>query len=111
MKRADFENLAAALLFPHGNRVVVKTTRKHTDNIKIWLTPRSSPVLVQCKYWQLLSVDAEMVMELQTLMHDHKARIVNIVTCGIFTLDAIEYARRAKNIVLIDGSRLLALFS
>lgn len=64
--------------------------------------------LVQCKQWKTRQVAVNVVRELSGVISVERADGGIIVTCGIFTKEAKEFAKRA-NITLIDGLQVLEL--
>lgn len=65
-------------------------------------------VLVQCKQWKTRQVAVGVVRELLGVIAVEGANGGVVVTCGVFTKDARDLARRA-NITLIDGMAVLRL--
>jgi restriction system protein len=65
---------------------------------------------VQCKHWKAGTVGVEAVRELSGVMTAESVKHGVIVTCGGFTLDAMEFAS-ASSIALIDGPRLMQLIA
>jgi restriction system protein len=65
--------------------------------------------LVQCKQWRSYKVGVNIVRELRGVMSVQGAAGGFVVTSGVFTDDARQFAREA-NIVLIDGSGLTKVF-
>lgn len=65
-------------------------------------------VLVQCKQWRTRQVAVGVVRELLGVIALEGADAGIVVTCGAFTKDAREFAKRA-NISLIDGMTVLRL--
>jgi restriction system protein len=64
--------------------------------------------LVQCKHWRSQRVSVSVVREMYGLLAHHGADAVKIVCTGVFTADAVDFAR-GKPIELIDGAALLEL--
>lgn len=65
-------------------------------------------VLVQCKQWKTRQVAVGVVRELLGVITLEGADAGIVVTCGVFTKDAHDFARRA-NITLLDGMGVLKL--
>jgi restriction system protein len=65
-------------------------------------------VLVQCKQWKTRQVAVGVVRELLGVIALEGADAGVVVTCGVFTRDAREFAQRA-NITLLDGMAVLGL--
>lgn len=65
-------------------------------------------VLVQCKQWKTRQVAVGVVRELLGVIALEGADGGIVVTCGVFTKDARDFAARA-NITLVDGMAVLEL--
>nr|WP_309476970.1 restriction endonuclease [Trinickia acidisoli] len=68
----------------------------------------SEVFLVQCKQWRAFKVSVIVVRELYGVMAAKGAAGGFVVTSGVFTRDAHEFAE-GKNIELIDGTTLAAM--
>lgn len=76
--------------------------------IDVVLRRRSRTILVQCKQWTAKQVGVAVVRELAGVIAVRGADGGVVVTCGVFTRDAHEFAKRA-GITLIDGMGLLRM--
>lgn len=76
--------------------------------VDIVLRRKGFRVLVQCKQWKTRQVAVGVVRELLGVISLEGADGGIVATCGVFTKDAREFARRA-NITLLDGMAILAL--
>lgn len=66
--------------------------------------------LVQCKQWKAFKVGVQVVREFFGVMVANGAKGGFIVTSGVFTEDAANFAED-KNITLIDGDKLVKIIS
>ncbi|MBK0392773.1 restriction endonuclease [Ramlibacter algicola] len=107
-----FETLCAQLFAQAGFEA--KTQSHGADGgVDIWLHSRNAvgPVtIVQCKHWSNKPVGVKEVRELLGVMTSHKLARGTFATSGIFTKDAMEFAK-ANNIHTLDGDDLLALIA
>lgn len=76
--------------------------------VDIVLRRKGFAVLVQCKQWKTRQVAVGVVRELLGVIALEGADGGIVVTCGVFTKDAREFAWRA-NITLLDGMAVLKL--
>ncbi len=60
---------------------------------------------VQCKQWRAFKVGVSVVRELYGVMAAGGATGGFVVTSGVFTKDAIEFAS-GRNVILVDGTIL-----
>lgn len=73
--------------------------------VDLVLTKNGQTVLVQCKQWKTFKVGVKTVRELYGVMAAQKAQGGVVVTSGVFTQEAKEFAG-GKNIALMDGDKL-----
>lgn len=73
--------------------------------VDLVLSWRGEKHLVQCKHWQAVRVDVDVVRVLYGVMAAKGAAGGFVVTSGRFTDDAIKFAS-GRNITLIDGPEL-----
>jgi len=64
--------------------------------------------LVQCKHWKTRKVGVKVVREMLGLMTAHSATGAIIVTSGVFTKEAIDFAA-AQHIKLVNGDGLVRM--
>ena len=100
-----FEALVAEAYRRRGYRVVENTTTGADGGIDLRLERNGSHLLVQCKQWRSAKVGVNIVREMYGVMMHEKADGAAIVTSGIFTQDAMDFAAD-KPIDLIEGHRL-----
>lgn len=73
--------------------------------VDLVLTKNGQTVLVQCKQWKTFKVGVKVVRELYGVMAAQKAKGGVVVTSGVFTQEAKDFAE-GKNINLVDGEKL-----
>lgn len=73
--------------------------------IDLVLTKNGKTVLVQCKQWKAFKVGVKVVRELYGVMAAQNAKGGVVVTSGVFTQEAKDFAD-GKNINLMDGDKL-----
>lgn len=73
--------------------------------VDLVLTKNDQTVLVQCKQWKTFKVGVKIVRELYGVMAAQKAQGGVVVTSGVFTQEAKDFAD-GKNISLMDGEKL-----
>lgn len=76
--------------------------------VDIVLCKNGQTTLVQCKQWKSRKVGVNIVRELFGVVTLHRADAGIVVTCGMFTREARDFARRS-NLVLLDGIAVLHL--
>jgi restriction system protein len=105
-----FEELVAEAYRRRGYRVVENTTAGADGGIDLRLERNGSRLLVQCKQWRSAKVGVPVVREMYGVMMHEGAEGVAIVTSGIFTQEAMDFASD-KPIDLIEGRRLTEMIS
>lgn len=73
--------------------------------VDLVLTKNGQTVLVQCKQWKTFKVGVKTVRELYGVMAAQNAQGGVVVTSGVFTQEAKDFAKDNK-IALIDGEQL-----
>ena len=109
-KRRQFESLVSEAFRRKGFMVLHRIQDGPDRGANIWLRKNGQVAFVQCKHWKAGTVGVEAVRELYGVMRAESVKQGVIVTCGGFTLDAMEFAR-AGSIALIDGPRLTQLMA
>jgi restriction system protein len=110
MSWQEFEALVAEGFKLKGYGVSERGGRTADGGIDLALRKGHEKALVQCKHWRATNVPVQTVRELFGVMHAEGATHGFVVTSGDFTSDAREFAH-GRNIELIDGARLLAMFN
>lgn len=109
-KRRQFERLVSEAFRRQGYMVLHRIEDGPEHGANIWLRKNGQVAFVQCKHWRAKTVGVEAVRELCDIMAAESVKNGIIVTCGSFTLDAMELAR-ANSIALIDGPRLMEMIT
>jgi len=73
--------------------------------VDLVLTKNDQTVFVQCNQWKTFKVGVKVVRELYGVMAAQKAQGGVVVTSGVFTQEAKDFAD-GKNIALMDGEKL-----
>jgi len=101
----EFERLLAEAYRRSGYTVSENESAGPDGGIDLILEKNGSRYLVQCKQWRVQKVGVKVVREMFGLMTAERAAGVFIVTSGIFTQEARNFAS-GKPIGLVDGSQL-----
>ena len=101
----DFERLVGEAFRQRGYAVLETGGNGADGGIDLKLKRASETFLVQCKHWRAYKVPVTVVRELYGVMSAQGASGGFVVTSGVFTADAREFAQ-GRNIELIDGSAL-----
>jgi len=109
-RRLQFESLVSEAFRRKGYMVLHRIEDGPGRSANIWLRKNGQVAFVQCKHWKAGTVGVEAVCELSSVMAAESVKNGIIVTCGSFTLDAMELAR-TSSIALIDGPRLAQLLA
>jgi restriction system protein len=105
----EFEALVAEGFKLKGYGVSERGGKTADGGIDLALRKGNEKALVQCKHWRATKVPVQTVRELFGVMHAEGATHGFVVTSGDFTSDAREFAQ-GRNIELMDGARLVAMF-
>ena len=108
MSWRDFELLVGESFRIRGYAVEETGGGGADGGIDLKLRKGNEVFLVQCKQWRAYKVSVTIVRELFGVMAAQGATGGFVVTSGIFTVDAKEFAK-GRNIELIDGSALVKL--
>jgi restriction system protein len=104
----EFEELVGEAYRRQGYTVAENTTAGPDEGIDLVLKRDGSLVLVQCKQWKSTKVGVNIVRELLGVMTAKHAASGILITSGIFTQEAKNFAAD-KPIDLVDGPQLLEL--
>tara|TARA_R110002049_G_scaffold100902_1_gene245305 strand:- start:7193 stop:7879 length:687 start_codon:yes stop_codon:yes gene_type:complete len=107
---SEFEQLVAEAYRRKGYSVRENLTAGPDGGVDVELEKDGHLHLVQCKHWQARKVGVAVVREMYGLMAAHNASTVAIVSSGMFTQEAKNFAN-GKPIDLIDGVQLNRLIS
>jgi restriction system protein len=104
----EFEELVGEAYRREGYRVIENTTAGPDEGIDLVLKKDGNLVLVQCKQWKTTKIGVNVVRELLGVMTAKHAASGILITSGIFTQEAKNFAA-GKPIDLVDGPQLLRL--
>lgn len=104
----EFEELVAEAYRRKGFKVMENNILGPDGGIDIRLEMNGHVHLVQCKQWRSQKVGVSIVREMFGIMTSENASSVIVITSGIFTQEAKNFAD-GKPIDLIDGSQLESL--
>lgn len=108
MSWRQFEALVGEAFLRKGYAVTETGGGGADGGVDLVLKMKGETFLVQCKQWRALKVGVNTVRELYGVMAAKGATGGFVVTSGVFTEEACEFAR-GKNIELMDGKALHAL--
>lgn len=104
----EFEELVGEAYRRQGYTVIENTTAGPDEGIDLVLKKDGGLVLVQCKQWKSAKVGVNIVRELLGVMTAKRATSGILITSGVFTQEAKNFAAD-KPIDLVDGTQLLQL--
>ncbi len=104
----EFEELLAEAYRRQGYTVKENLVAGPDGGVDLTIRKNGNTYLVQCKQWRNFKVGVKVVREMFGLMTAQNANGVIIVTSGMFTQEAKNFADR-KPIDLIEGNQLLEL--
>jgi len=110
MSSREFERLVGEAFRQRGFTVTGFGSRGPDGGVDLALVKNGERFLVQCKHGRTQQVGAAVVRELNGIVAAIGAHSGFVVTGGIFTREAREFAQKAK-IGLIDGDALEKLLS
>ncbi len=108
MNWREFEELVGEAYRRQGYAVEENQGAGPDEGIDLVLTKGGDLVLVQCKHWRAVKVDVKIVRELYGVMAAKEAPHGVVITSGMITQDARNFATD-KPIDLVDGHLLLEL--
>lgn len=104
----EFEELIAEAYRRKGYYVVENYNIGPDGGIDLVLKKNGNLFLVQCKQWRSNKVDVSIVREMFGVMTDRQANGVIIITSGLFTQEARNFASD-KPIDLVEGNQVVEL--
>ena len=110
MSWRDFELLVGAAFRLRGYTVTETGGSGADGGIDLKLVKDKEVFLVQCKQWRAYKVSVNIVRELLGVMAAQGAAGGFVVTSGVFTAEAREFAK-GLNIELIDGEAISEMIS
>jgi restriction system protein len=108
MNWREFEALVGEAFRQKGFEVTETGGGGADGGVDLVLTTGRERYLVQCKQWRSTKVPVSTVRELYGVMQAQGAVGAFVVTSGVFTDDAAEFAR-GRNIELVEGQTLFNL--
>lgn len=102
---AEFEMLVGEHFRRQGFQVSRQGGNGPDGGVDLVLKNKSEIYLVQCKQWKVYKVGVQPVRELYGVMSSRGAAGGYVVTSGMFTYEAQEFAK-GLNVELIDGRKL-----
>ena len=104
----DFEHLVGEAYRRQGYTVLENTDIGPDGGVDLRLKKDGNRFLVQCKQWRTMKVGVKVVRELYGVMTAEHATGGIVITSGIFTQEAKNFAAD-KPIDLVEGNQLFAL--
>ncbi len=104
----QFEELVGEAFRRQGYAVSENDGAGPDGGIDLWLRKNGNRYLVQCKNWRSQKVGVKVVREMYGLIAAHHASGAMLITSGMFTQEAKNFARD-KPLDLIEGQQLSAL--
>ena len=104
----EFEELVGEAYRRQGYTVAENIAAGPDEGIDLVLKKDGNLVLVQCKQWRSFKVGVNIVRELLGVMTAKHATSGILITSGVFTQEAKNFAA-GKPIDLVDGTQLLQL--
>lgn len=101
----EFEMLVGEAFRQRGYAITELGGNGKDGGVDIILKKEGDTYLVQCKYWKSFKIGVQIVRELYGVMAAKGAAGGYVVTSGVFTEDAQNFAN-GRNIELIDGNAL-----
>ena len=101
----EFELLVSEFFRQQGYSVKETGGGGPDGGVDLRISLNGKKFIVQCKHWKAFKVGIKIIREQFGIMNAEVADGVFIVTSGLFTEEAIEFAND-KNITLIDGIKL-----
>lgn len=104
----EFEELLAEAYRRQGYSVKENSSTGTDGGVDLIIRKNGNFFLVQCKQWRTFKVGVKVVREMFGLLTDKGANGVIIVTSGMFTQEARNFAT-GKPIDLVEGNQLMDL--
>ena len=96
--------------FKSEGYTIVDTPRRADGDIDLVLFKGARRILVQCKHWKTRSLGVQLVREMLEVVDASGAQAGIIVSSGLFTRDAEQFADENR-IRLIDGRELVSMLN
>jgi restriction system protein len=104
----EFEDLLGEAYRRQGFTVFENTGIGADGGIDLTIKKAGETYLVQCKHWKTYKVGVKVVREMLGLVTAHGATGAIVVTSGVFTKEAVDFAA-VQGIQLVDGVDLFPL--
>lgn len=104
----EFEELVAEAYRRNGYKVIENWDVGPDGGIDVVLKKDGNVYLVQCKQWRSQKIGVRIVREMFGIMTAHNATGVIVITSGMFTQEAKNFAS-GKPIDLVEGNQLSLL--
>jgi len=104
----QFEELLGEAYRREGFTVIENPGKGPDGGIDLTLRDGTDTYLVQCKQWRTYKVGVKVVREMLGLVTAHGAAGAIVVTSGVFTKEAWEFAAN-QPVELVDGDELVEL--
>jgi restriction system protein len=101
----DFERLIAEYYQRRGFIVSRRGGNGSDGGVDLVLRKGKEKYLVQCKHWKVYKVPVQLIREFYGVMASHGADGGYFVTSGIYTEEALAFAK-GLNLELVDGLKL-----
>ncbi len=105
----EFEDLVAEA-YKRKGYIVTETASGADGGVDLILKKGGEKLLVQCKHWRMTKVGVKVVRELYGVVAAEGASEGVVISSGIFTREAQDFAR-GKPLELIDGTELLKIIT
>ncbi len=105
---SEFEKLVGEAFRLQGFKVTETGGTGPDGGVDLELTRGGEQFLVQCKQWRSYKVGVDIVRQLYGVMASRGASGGFVVTSGLFTHDAQDFAN-GLNVELIDGEKLIKM--
>ena len=110
----DFELLCMELFAKQGWTVLGNEKKGADGGVDIWMKKRSlgkkTSAIVQCKRYDDALVTIKVIREMYGLMYEYDVDEAYVVTSNRFTKECYKFVEE-KNIVLIDGKKLVKMIN
>jgi restriction system protein len=111
----DFERLCMELFEKNGWSVKGNAQKGADGGVDIWIWKRSLlkkkiSAIVQCKRYEDSMVTIKVIREMYGLMYEYEVDEAYVVTTSRFTKECYKFIEE-KNIVLIDGNKLVEMIN
>lgn len=104
----QFEELVGEAFRRQGYMVLENEGAGADGGVDLWIRKDGKRYLVQCKQWKIQKVGVNVVREMYGLVTAHQAAGAMIITTGVFTEAARDFAQ-GKPLDLIEGPLLAAM--